>query len=76
MGTPLACRLASGTACTLELEDASAAGEEERPVMGVGHEQVRDRVLLDRPGADDALAAPRLAPIGEQRLALDVAPAR
>jgi hypothetical protein len=39
----------------------------------VGDEQVRERVLFDRRGADDALAAARLAAVGRQRLALDVA---
>ena len=59
----------------LRAEDAAAVGEEERPVVRVGDEQVLDRVLLDRPGPDDALAAARLAAVGGQRLALDVAAA-
>ena len=76
MGMPLAWRVASGHRVDLGAEHAAAVGEEQRPVVGVGDEQVRDRVLLDRARADDALAAARLAPVRDQRLALDVAAAR
>ena len=76
MGMPLACREASGHGVHLGAEDAAAVGEEERPVVRVGHEEVRHGVLLDGAGADDALAAARLAPVGDERLALDVAAPR
>jgi hypothetical protein len=42
--------------------------------VGVGDEQVLDRVLLAGDVADDALAAAMLAPVRRDRLALDVAP--
>ena len=60
----------------LRAEHAAAVGEEQRPVVRVGDQQVRERVLLDRARADDALAAARLAAVRGQRLALDVAAAR
>src|SRR4026209_1617706 len=60
----------------LRAEDTPAIGEEERPVVRVRDEQVADRVLLDGPRADDALATARLASVGQERLTLDVAAAR
>ena len=59
----------------LRREDPAAVGEEQRPVVGVGHEQVLDGVLLARDVADDALAAAVLAAVRADRLALDVAAA-
>ena len=44
--------------------------------MRVRDEQMTDRVLLDGPRADDALATARLASVGQEWLALDVAAAR
>ncbi len=43
--------LAAGVRDGVDLgaEDAAAVGEEQRPVVGVGDEQVLDRVLLDGP---------------------------
>ncbi len=73
---PLAWRLASGIWCTLALEHAATVGEEQRPVVGVGDEEVLDRVLLAGHVADDALAAAMLATVRRDRLALDVAAAR
>ena len=69
--------LAAGVGDRVDLgaEDAAAVGEEERPVVGVGDEQVLDRVLLARDVADDPLAAAMLAAVGGDRLALDVAAA-
>ena len=60
---PLAWRLASGIGVDLGAEDAAAVGEEQRPVVGVGHEQVLDRVLLAGDVADDPLAAAVLAAV-------------
>src|SRR6187431_862943 len=60
----------------LRAEDPPAIGEEERPVVRVRDEQVTDRVLLDGPRADDALATARLASVGQEGLALDIAAAR
>ena len=54
-------------------EDPAAVGEEERPVVGVGDEEVLDGVLLAGHVADDPLAAAGLAAVGGHRLALDVA---
>ena len=70
--------LAGGVGHRVDLgaEDPPAVGEEERPVVRVRHEQVADGVLLDGARADDALAAARLASVGDERLALDVAAAR
>ena len=69
--------LAAGVRDGVDLgaEDAAAVGEEQRPVVGVGDEQVLDRVLLAGDVADDPLAAAVLAPVGGDRLALDVAAA-
>jgi hypothetical protein len=69
--------LAAGVGDVVDLgaEDAAAVGEEQRPVVGVGHEQVLDGVLLAGDVADDALAAAVLATVGGDRLALDVAAA-
>ena len=67
----LAARVDDGV--DLGREDPAAVGEEERPVVGVGHEEVLDRVLLAGHVADDPLPAPALAAIGGNRLALDVA---
>ena len=53
----------------------AAVGEEQRPVVGVGREQVLDGVLLAGDMADDPLAAAMLAAVGRDRLALDVAAA-
>ena len=55
-----------GDGMDLGAEDAAAVGEEQRPVVGVGDQQVGDGVLLDRPGADDALAAAGLAAVRER----------
>ena len=55
IGMPLAWRLASGMV-DLRAEHAPAVGEEQRPVVGVGDQQMGERVLLDRARADDALA--------------------
>src|SRR3954452_8024492 len=60
----------------LGAEDAAAVGEEERPIVRAGNEQVLDSILLDRLRADDALAAADLAAISGQWLALDVAARR
>ena len=57
----------------LRAEDAAAVREEQRPVVGVGHQQAVDRVLLAGHVADDPLPAAALAPVGGHRLALDVA---
>jgi hypothetical protein len=46
-----------GDRWTLAAEDAAAVGEEQRPVVGVGDEQVLDGVLLAGDVADDPLAA-------------------
>ena len=59
----------------LAAEDPAAVGEEQRPVVGVGDEQVLDGVLLAGDVADDPLAAALLAAVGGDRLALDVAAA-
>ena len=69
--------LAAGVRDGMDLgaEDAAAVREEQRPVVGVRDEQVLDRVLLAGDVADDALAAPVLAAVGVDRLALDVAAA-
>ena len=75
IGMPLAWRLASGIAWTFAREDAAAVREEQRPVVGVGDEQVLDRVLLAGDVADDPLAAAVLAAVRRDRLALDVAAA-
>ena len=56
-------------------EDAAAVREEQGPVVGVGDEQVLDRVLLAGDVADDPLAAAVLAAVGRDGLALDVAAA-
>ena len=73
MGTPLAWRLASGTAWTLELNTRPRSVKNSAQSCVLATSRWRDRVLLHRPGADDALAAARLASVGDQRLALDVA---
>ncbi len=65
-----------GDGVDLGAEHATAVGEEQRPVVRVGDEQMLDRVLLARDVADDALAAAMLAPVGRDRLALDVAATR
>ncbi len=65
-----------GNGVDLGAEDAPTIGEEERPVVRVGDEQVRHGILLDRARPDDALAAARLAPVGDEGLALDVAATR
>ena len=69
--------LAAGVGDRVDLgaEDAAAVREEQRPVVGVGDDQVLDRVLLAGDVADDALAAAVLAAVGRDRLALDVAAA-
>ena len=64
-----------GDRVDLGAEHAAAVGEEQRPVVGVGGEQVLDRVLLAGDVADDPLAAAMLAAVGRDRLALDVAAA-
>ena len=76
IGMPFAWRLASGIAWTFAREDTAAVREEQRPVVGVGDEQVLDGVLLARHVADDPLAAAVLATVRGDRLALDVAAAR
>ena len=67
----LAARVRDGV--DLGAEHAPAVGEEQRPVVGVGHEQVLDGVLLAGDVADDPLAAAVLATVGADRLTLDVA---
>ncbi len=75
MGMPLAWRLASGMAWTLELNTRPRSVKNSAQSWVLATSRCADGVLLDRPGADDALAAARLAPVGDQRLALDVAAA-
>ena len=70
---PLGLAAGVGDRVDLGAEDAPAVREEERPVVGVGHEEAVDRVLLAGHVADDPLAAAALAPVGGHRLALDVA---
>ena len=73
-----ALRLAAGVDDRVDLraEHPAAVREEQRPVVGVGDDEVLDRVLLARDVADDPLAAAVLAAIRGDRLALDVAAAR
>ena len=75
MGMPLAWREASGTAWTLELKTRPRSVKKSAQSCVLATSRWRDRVLLDRARADDALAAARLAPVGDERLALDVAAA-
>ena len=69
--------LAAGVGDRVDLgaEHAAAVREEQRPVVGVGDEQVLDGVLLAGDVPDDPLAAAVLAAVGGDRLALDVAAA-
>ena len=67
----LAARVDDGV--DLGREDPAAVGEEERPVVRVGDEEVLDGVFLAGHVADDPLAAAGLAAVGGHRLALDVA---
>ena len=64
-----------GDLVDLRGEHPAAVGEEQGPVVGGRHQQVLDGVLLAGDVADDPLAATMLAPIGRDRLTLDVAAA-
>ena len=48
-------------------------GEHEQPVVGAGHEQVLDRILLVGAGPGEPLPAAPLGPVGVGRRPLDVA---